>query len=104
MNNFFQISDVGSTASSSGRRSAPFSNVYGERYSRQGSVIASEKASVASGSLVGSGLGVTEGTDSTHLTPQQLGVMGEFKFFKFLNVTIYVNETNLIIIIIVYVL
>nr|CAH7768736.1 unnamed protein product [Callosobruchus chinensis] len=67
--------DLGSVASS-GRRSAAFSNIYGERYVRQSSVIASGKASVASGSLVSSGLPVPEGLDSANLTPQQLGVMG----------------------------
>ncbi|CAH1970524.1 unnamed protein product [Acanthoscelides obtectus] len=68
--------DLGSVASS-GRRSAAFSNIYGERYVRQNSVIASGKASVASGSLVSSGLPVPEGLDTANLTPQQLGVMGK---------------------------
>lgn len=68
---------MGSTASS-GRRSGAFSNIYGEKYGRQGSVIVSGKASVASGSLVSSGLPIPEGLDTTRLTPQQLGVMGEF--------------------------
>ncbi|XP_049821870.1 mitoguardin [Aethina tumida] len=63
--------EVGSIASSSGRRSAAFSIA-----GRQSSVI-SEKASIASGSLVSGGLPIPEGEEgSTHLTPQQLGVMG----------------------------
>ncbi|CAH1105664.1 unnamed protein product [Psylliodes chrysocephalus] len=65
--------DVGSVASS-GRRSGTYS-IPGERY-RQSSIAASGKASVASGSIVSSGLPIPEGLDTTNLTPQQLGVMG----------------------------
>lgn len=68
----FIIVDLGSTASS-GRRS----NVFGEKYGRQGSMITSGKASIASGSLVSTGLPIPEGIDTANLTPQQLGVMGE---------------------------
>lgn len=68
--------DLGSTTSS-GRRSAGFSNVYGDKYGRQGSIIASGKASIASGSLASTGLPIPEGVDTANLTPQQLGVMGE---------------------------
>ncbi|XP_018572052.1 mitoguardin [Anoplophora glabripennis] len=67
--------DLGSVASS-GRRSAAFSNIYGDKYGRQSSVITSEKGSIASGSGVSGGLHVGDGSDGTHLTPQQLGVMG----------------------------
>lgn len=70
------IPDLGSTTSS-GRRSAAYSNIYGEKYLRQGSIITSGKASIASGSLASTGLPIPEGVDSTDLTPQQLGVMGE---------------------------
>lgn len=40
----------------------------------------SEKASIASSSVAsgGSGFIMPERGDATHLTPQQLGVMGEF--------------------------
>nr|XP_023016997.1 mitoguardin [Leptinotarsa decemlineata] len=62
--------DVGSVASS-GRRSA----TYSDKYNRQGSII-SGKASIASGSIVSSGLPIPEGLETTNLTPQQLGVMG----------------------------
>lgn len=48
---------------------------------RQGSVI-SERASMASGSLVSSGLVAPEAGDATRLTPQQLGVMGELFYFS----------------------
>ncbi|XP_060516605.1 mitoguardin [Cylas formicarius] len=72
--------DMGSTTSS-GRRSAAYSNIYGERYVRQGSTIVSEKtASVASGSAISGGLMITaiDGAsgEGIQLTPQQLGVMG----------------------------
>lgn len=63
--------DVISQASSS-RRSA-----HNERLTRQGSVI-SERGSVASGSLASSVLAAGDVVDTTHLSPQQLGVMGEF--------------------------
>lgn len=76
---------MGSTTSS-GRRSAAFSNIYGEKYGRQGSVIASGKASIASGSLTSTGLQIPEGVDTTNLTPQQLGVMGEW--FYYITVTL----------------
>lgn len=65
---------MGSVASS-GRRSGTYS-IPGERY-RQSSIAASGKASVASGSIVSSGLPIPEGLDTTNLTPQQLGVMGK---------------------------
>lgn len=72
-NNFFCL-DVISQASS-GRRSAAYSS-HNERVARQSSVI-SERASVASGSLASSVLAAGDVGDTTHLTPQQLGVMGE---------------------------
>ncbi|KAL3274460.1 hypothetical protein HHI36_015847 [Cryptolaemus montrouzieri] len=56
---------------SSGRRSTAFSNAY----MRQGSIIASEKASLASGSIISGSITLQEGTNQA-LTPQQLGVMG----------------------------
>lgn len=68
---------MGSTTSS-GRRSAAFSNIYGEKYGRQGSIIASGKASIASGSLASTGLPIPEAIDTANLTPQQLGVMGKW--------------------------
>lgn len=73
------VSDVISQASS-GRRSAAYSNIYGDRLTRQGSIINSERASVASGSLTSGGLAAAAATDQTNtaeLTPQQIGVMGE---------------------------
>lgn len=76
---YLLFSDLGSTASS-GRRSAAFSNIYGDKYGRQSSVITSEKTSIASGSGVSGGPHVADSTDGTHLTPQQLGVMGELRF------------------------
>ncbi|XP_068902701.1 mitoguardin isoform X1 [Tenebrio molitor] len=66
--------DVISQASS-GRRSAAYSNVYGERLPRQGSAINSERASVASGSLTSGGLAAPDQTNTAELTPQQIGVM-----------------------------
>lgn len=74
--------DLRSTTSS-GRRSAAFSNIYGEKYVRQGSIITSGKASIASGSLTSTGLQIPEGVDTANLTPQQLGVMGKL-FYYFL--------------------
>lgn len=71
--------DVISQASS-GRRSGAYSS-HNERVARQSSVI-SERASVASGSLASSVLAAGDAGDTTHLTPQQLGVMGEFLFFS----------------------
>ncbi|KAG5876948.1 hypothetical protein JTB14_031319 [Gonioctena quinquepunctata] len=62
--------EMGSVASS-GRRSA----TYSDKYNRQGSIV-SGKASIASGSLVSSGLPIPEGLETNTLTPQQLGVMG----------------------------
>ncbi|CAG9814541.1 unnamed protein product [Phaedon cochleariae] len=62
--------EVGSIASS-GRRSA----AYSDKFNKQGS-IASGKGSIASGSLVSSGLPIPEGLNTSNLTPQQLGVMG----------------------------
>lgn len=76
LKNFELFPDLGSTTSS-GRRSAAYSNIYGERYIRQSSVIPSGKASIASGSLASTGLPIPEGIDTTSLTPQQLGVMGK---------------------------
>lgn len=78
------FSDVVSQASS-GRRSAAYSS-HSERLVRQGSII-SERNSIASGSLASGGLvvGPETGGDTNHLTPQQLGVMGE-----------YLYDTNLI--------
>lgn len=73
--------DIGSIASS-GRRSGAYSNIYGERYGRQGSTIisGSEKASVISGSLASGSVTIAAtdggGGDNGQLTPQQLGVMG----------------------------
>ncbi|XP_050302081.1 mitoguardin [Anthonomus grandis grandis] len=76
--------DMGSIASS-GRRSNAYSNIYGERYTRQGSAIAStrastiEKASVVSSSLASGSVTIAAtdgGGDDGVLTPQQLGVMG----------------------------
>ncbi|CAG9831396.1 unnamed protein product [Diabrotica balteata] len=66
--------DMGSVASS-GRRSGTYS-VTGDRLHRQGSIIASGKASIASGSVVSNGLPIPEGLNTSNLTPQQLGVMG----------------------------
>lgn len=77
---FIEILDVVSQASS-GKRSAAFSN-YNERNAlRQSSIIGgggSEKASIASGSFTSGGILLPEVGDGTHLTPQQLGVMGKF--------------------------
>ncbi|XP_066260011.1 mitoguardin [Euwallacea similis] len=72
--------DYGSIASS-GRRSGAYSNIYGERYTRQGSAMASasEKASIISSSLASGSLtmGAMDGAGGdVVLTPQQLGVMG----------------------------
>lgn len=68
------------STASSGKRSAAHS----ERLSnlRQNSLIGggSERASIASGSLTGTAMVIPEGGDGTHLTPQQLGVMGESSF------------------------
>lgn len=66
--------DVISQASS-GRRSGAYS-AHSERMARQSSVI-SEKNSVASASLASGGFGIPDINGSTHLTPQQLGVMGK---------------------------
>ncbi|XP_066155318.1 mitoguardin [Euwallacea fornicatus] len=72
--------DYGSIASS-GRRSAAYCNIYGERYSRQGSAMASasEKASIVSSSIASGSLTI-DAMDGAKgdvvLTPQQLGVMG----------------------------
>ncbi|XP_028148259.2 uncharacterized protein LOC114341650 [Diabrotica virgifera virgifera] len=67
--------DMGSVASS-GRRSGTYS-VTGDRLNRHGSIVASGKASIASGSVVSNGLPIPEGLNTSNLTPQQLGVMGE---------------------------
>ncbi|KAK9885188.1 hypothetical protein WA026_010695 [Henosepilachna vigintioctopunctata] len=56
---------------SSGRRSAALSNAY----VKQGSYIASEKASLVSGSMISGSVTLQEGENQA-LTPQQLGVMG----------------------------
>lgn len=75
------FADVISQASS-GRRSAAYSGHTDRITMRQGSII-SEKASMASGSLVSGILVIPEAGDATRLTPQQLGVMGEsFHFFS----------------------
>ncbi|CAG9769121.1 unnamed protein product [Ceutorhynchus assimilis] len=65
---------------SSGRRSAGYSNIYGDRYARQSSTIAStsEKTSVVSGSLASGSITLTAvegGGGDGVLTPQQLGVV-----------------------------
>lgn len=78
----FIVPDIGSIASS-GRRSAAYSNIYGDRHPRQGSTIASasEKASMVSGSLASGSItiaGTDVGAGDGVLTPQQLGVMGKF--------------------------
>ncbi|XP_044759269.1 mitoguardin [Coccinella septempunctata] len=61
----------GASFASSGRRSAVLSN----SYARQGSVIACDKTSIASGSILNGSVTLQEGVN-TALTPQQLGVMG----------------------------
>ncbi|XP_057671515.1 mitoguardin [Diorhabda carinulata] len=66
--------DLGSVASS-GRRSANY-NAMTDRLNKQGSIVTSGKASVASGSIVSNGLPIPEGLNTSNLTPQQLGVMG----------------------------
>lgn len=84
----FIILDIGSIASS-GRRSAAYSNIYGDRHTRQGSTIASasEKASMVSGSLASGSITIAGGDVGADgdgvLTPQQLGVMGKFFYFNF---------------------
>lgn len=61
----------GASFASSGRRSAVLSN----SYVKQGSVIACDKTSIASGSNINGSVTLQEGVN-TALTPQQLGVMG----------------------------
>uniref|UniRef100_A0AAR5P4L9 Uncharacterized protein n=1 Tax=Dendroctonus ponderosae TaxID=77166 RepID=A0AAR5P4L9_DENPD len=90
--------DIGSIASS-GRRSGPYSIIYGERYSRQGSAIVStsEKASVVSGSVTSGSVtigAVEDGGGDVELTPQQLGVMGKQWFLSSFVPNIRVSPTK----------
>lgn len=61
----------GASFASSGRRSAALSN----SYVRQSSIIACDKTSIASGSIINGSVTLHEGID-TPMTPQQFGVMG----------------------------